>query len=392
MDGPLNIFVASESERHYATTLRIVRPLEVLKRQGLVEYAVHSFDPKNAALFSNMENADLIFAGNNANEVWNHFYRLFIASGKAVVMDMDDNPWDIHPFNHAYGTMGTQEVEVTVRGGGRRPLWRHGFDAFDVNLNRRNAMAIDECVNLVDAMTTTTDRLARKFAEKARRVFVLPNTVDLSLWRPFRLPVPGFRIGYQLSQSHKGDLDVMGPDVGEFCRRHPDVTLVTMGHRAVEWKAWIPEGQHEHHGWVDTDAYPAKMQTLGLDLGLAPLADNRFNRCKSAVKWTEYGAMQVPTLASAVPPYSDVVRDGEDGWLVPDGKWLDTLERLYADRKEIQRVGWNVRERVEREFDVEKEAHLWLDCFKSVLEEIPQRGARPPAPIHCLEIAGRMVH
>lgn len=361
--------------------------MEVLRKKGLVNYAVHNFVPGDDSLYANLENCDLIFAVNNANEAWNALYAAARDVEKKVILDLDDNLWDVHPFNAAFETMGTYEARCNeVDTGKVIDLWVHGREGFNLNKNRRSMHAIEETANIVSAITTTTDRLAAILGKHNPRTLVLPNTVDLSIWNPYRMPKPGFRIGWQGSQSHVPDMIHAAPQIAEFVRRHEDVTLFVAGTHPVSLIGSIPPERVELQPWVPTEAYPFMLQCAALDVGLAPLVDNRFNRAKSAIKWMEYGAMQVPSIMSAYPPYSDVVRDKVDGWLVQPGEWLDTLERLYADRQEVKRVGWNIRERVAAEFDVEKRAMEWYDTFRFVMEEC---GGKRPSPRYCLTLGGR---
>jgi glycosyltransferase involved in cell wall biosynthesis len=65
---------------------------------------------------------------------------------------------------------------------------------------------------------------------------------------------------------------------------------------------------------------PAEAPALlaGCDIGLLPLADNPFNRCKSPTKMFEYMAMKVAVLGTPVGEVAEIVRDGESGMLAQD--------------------------------------------------------------------------
>src|SRR5262249_55319210 len=69
------------------------------------------------------------------------------------------------------------------------------------------------------------------------------------------------------------------------------------------------------------------------DIGIAPLADTPFNRCKSALKALDYAAMGLPILASDNAVYRGSAADGVAGWLVPDetDAWFVALARLVRD-------------------------------------------------------------
>jgi hypothetical protein len=66
------------------------------------------------------------------------------------------------------------------------------------------------------------------------------------------------------------------------------------------------------------------------DIGLAPLADNLFNNCKTNNKFREYASNWIPGIYSESPVYSSCVVHGDTGLLVPQ-----TVEGWYEGMKEL---------------------------------------------------------
>jgi|GEM_PF-500367 len=76
-----------------------------------------------------------------------------------------------------------------------------------------------------------------------------------------------------------------------------------------------------------------------VDINLAPLTPTVFNAAKSENKWIEAALVGVPTVASDVGAFADMVEDGQTGLLAgPDG-WLEALERLVDDASLRQQLG-----------------------------------------------------
>jgi phosphatidylinositol alpha-mannosyltransferase len=95
---------------------------------------------------------------------------------------------------------------------------------------------------------------------------------------------------------------------------------------------------------------------------------------------TEAFATATPVLASDIPGYRDVVRDGLDGQLVPAGDALalaEALRRLALDRPRRERMAQMARERAER-FAWPHVAAEVLDSYEQAisLAESARRGAR----------------
>jgi glycosyltransferase involved in cell wall biosynthesis len=69
------------------------------------------------------------------------------------------------------------------------------------------------------------------------------------------------------------------------------------------------------------------------DIGIAPLANTPFNRCKSSIKTLDYAALGLPVLASDREAYRGSLADGIGGMLLPDSAdaWFAALSRLLRD-------------------------------------------------------------
>jgi glycosyltransferase involved in cell wall biosynthesis len=90
-------------------------------------------------------------------------------------------------------------------------------------------------------------------------------------------------------------------------------------------------------------------------------------------------ACGLPVVATRVGGNTEVVQDGQTGWLVPAGdvqRLADAVERLWLDVEEGRRFGLAGRERVVRHFDIERMVRQYEDLYREVLAE---RGVQPTA-------------
>jgi hypothetical protein len=106
---------------------------------------------------------------------------------------------------------------------------------------------------------------------------------------------------------------------------------------------------------------------LRLDVGIAPLLDNSFNRHKSCIKYYEYAMSGATTLASHVLPYSAEVpitaKNNRDAWK----RKLE--ETLQADREKLCR---EQRDWVLTYRNIEKNVEQWEQAFAG--EQFSTRG------------------
>lgn len=78
-----------------------------------------------------------------------------------------------------------------------------------------------------------------------------------------------------------------------------------------------------------------------VDINLAPLErDNPFTAAKSGIKFLEAALLKVPTIATPLPDFIRIMRDGENGLLaaLPDD-WRAALRRLIESPDERRRLG-----------------------------------------------------
>lgn len=103
-----------------------------------------------------------------------------------------------------------------------------------------------------------------------------------------------------------------------------------------------------------------------LDIGLMPLPDNEWTRGKCAMKGLQYMALEFPTIMSPVGVNSEIIQDGQNGFLASSTEeWVEKLSLLIEDASLRKRIGMAGRKTVERDFSVEANKEKWLEVFRS---------------------------
>lgn len=94
-------------------------------------------------------------------------------------------------------------------------------------------------------------------------------------------------------------------------------------------------------------SYPLFMQWMGglnlFDIGIAPLERNPFNLHKSDIKFLDYSALKIATVASNVEAYASTIIDQETGLLVDNKSeaWVDALSMLITSAETRRRMADN---------------------------------------------------
>ena len=99
-----------------------------------------------------------------------------------VILDMDDDVFNIDPYSDAYQAFGTQEVKH-----GKEWLWQDGVN-IDIRENKEYQKSLTSLLMRADIVTVSTERLKDKFSKYNKNIIVVPNSIDEKDW-----VVPNFK-------------------------------------------------------------------------------------------------------------------------------------------------------------------------------------------------------
>lgn len=291
-------------------------------------------------------------------------------SDAKIIMDYDDNVFNVSPLSNHYVDYGTQDVRLKLPDGSEHWAWRDGIN-LDIARNQKTMDEIKRNLESVDMITTTTDILADVFRTYNPNVRVLPNCLDLKVWNKISLKRENdeIRIYWGGGQSHWEDFFLLREPLREIFNKYKNAKMVIMG--------WVPPGfsedfgkeRVEFHEWVDTVAYPYKMQTMDVDFGIIPLRDTVFNICKSSIKWVEMASLEIPAVSSFVSPYKEmaVLSDHDNGIYIEDNDptaWVDGISFMIENLTERKKMGKEARKVVERYFDINTQYQQWVNAYQ----------------------------
>ncbi len=101
-----------------------------------------------------------------------------------------------------------------------------------------------------------------------------------------------------------------------------------------------------------------------MDIGIMPLPDDDWSKGKCGLKGLQYMALEIPTIMSPVGVNSDIINDGENGFLASDtDEWIEKLSMLIDDADLRKRVGKAGKKTVKKNYSVEANKEKWLKAF-----------------------------
>jgi GT2 family glycosyltransferase/glycosyltransferase involved in cell wall biosynthesis len=139
---------------------------------------------------------------------------------------------------------------------------------------------------------------------------------------------------------------------------------------------FIGKSNVEIHEPVTAQNHPMALYQLNLDIALAPLLNNEFNRAKSINKLLEYGACGYYTLCSNIKPYEGVTCP-----LLPYkvDAWVSEIEKCLVDLDDTRQKGQDLSNWVWANYKLEDH----LDEYAKVL--CPDKVPFIPKTIHLTE-------
>lgn len=218
-------------------------------------------------------------------------------------------------------------------------------------LLNRSAMMLEACaygvaMSSCDYLIASTPRLAQEMARYARRpAFVrrnfpsqqsIENGEVLAPRGENEHPVLIFPSG---SFGHEADLNAIAEELVRFFAGAPQAKLRIVGQFRPETLDKRLRKYAEFVPFLEYEQYVAALSAATAIL--LPLADERFNRCKSGVRFIDTASIGGVTIASAVGDYPNMIEDGVNGVLVENSTdWCAVLNRVVGDealRNKIRR-------------------------------------------------------
>lgn len=364
------ILYSEQLSENASKRIRILEPLELLQKKGgyeaiPLERTVRVENGRVEADPAVLDRVDALFLhivdiNTQSFGVVSSIAHYLGSHGKALICDMDD-----HYFDHTDDNPFHASLEENQR------LRRQVIGSFH-------------------AITVTGKVLKEEMSALNPNVIVVPNMIDP---KKFPLRAGGnkrIRIGWCGGPTHFEDLAMIMPAIAKIQSMFP-VEVVLFGlldgkmEETVEKARGLsgPEVandpylasfvrmakalasiEYRHFPSVSYAQYPKALADLNLDIGLCPLQDTVYNRCRSAVKFYHYAAVGTATVAGNVYPYSE-----ECNYLAGDvDDWFRKIVRLVEDDEPRAAV---LKE--QREFVLQNRSREnGLLLYEEVLSAIPR--------------------
>lgn len=227
-----------------------------------------------------------------------------------------------------------------------------------------------EVIRRASLVITTTESLRDHYSRYNHNTRVFANHICQQRWETIPSTVKGndvVTIGFAGTGTHLADIAMIEGALLRIAQRYGErVKFVFWGAVTNDLRN-LPNATIIQVG-VPYIQYPSRLARLEFDIGLVPLRDTPFNRCKSDLKWIEYSSLGVASVVSALPQFSSastmglavVVPNDEDAWYV-------AISRLIDDSSLRRALGAAAREYVFRERALENRIGAYAELLNEIL-------------------------
>lgn len=316
----LGVFMDGSASSLY----RIQRPMQALAACGYpVGYAyIHDVDDRMLQFY------DMIVVsrtGSGDPERIRAALQSCKRSAKVLVMDYDDDVLNIPDHN---------------------PGKHESVDGILVALEESHGVVV------------TNNALAASFRPFVKQFAVIPNYMDFRSW-PTGTPriSQKLTVGLTGTPSHVKDWEIVAEPMRRIRERH-DIEFLVAG----LLPNYLADLATTYIDWVPLHQYPYLINSI--DIGLCPLVDDHFNRCKTPIKALELGLAGAAVVASPTQ-YLSVVK-GKGTIARTADEWEQAIEKYIVDRQKREVAGRSLREYAETRWDVYRNIETIASGYKDL--------------------------
>lgn len=106
------------------------------------------------------------------------------------------------------------------------------------------------------------------------------------------------------------------------------------------------------------------------DIGIMPLPDDEWAKGKCGLKGLQYMALEIPCIMSPVGVNTEIISDGENGYLANSTEeWVEKLSLLIENPELRNRIGKEARKTVVERYSVVSQRDRYLKVFNDLLKK-----------------------
>lgn len=318
-----------------------------------------------------------------------------------IVVDSDDNLFAVDPHNSAFRTLGIRDpngaglepgmaIGDIDESGRRTLLWHDGAcrqqtcggteeapcpKRIDLAGNKRTIQSYRDIIEMADAFTCTNHRILDAACKESVLLNgkVWPNLVRMDHYPQIDLVQDDSKVNilWAGGGAHRDDFFFIKDSIAEITNKYSNVHWIIWGALFPAVMDLIKPDRYTYMPWCDPREYKLRRVMVNEDISIAPLVDNKFNRCRSAIKLYEASVSKKPaaTIAQNTGAYSDEIIDGQTGMLFSTpAEFTEKLSELIESRSKRVEIAANAKDWVSENRNALKEVPKWVAWLEEMVE------------------------
>ena len=301
---------------------------KIVSKLGLVLKSIS----KLFKLSRTVNNYDFIFIQRESFMLGtSYFEKRFSKSRAKLIYDFDDSIWllDVSNANKAFAWL-------------------------------KNPDKTSKIISVCDTVIAGNDYLGNYAKEYNKNVVVIPTTINVTEYSKKEKQVSDkIWIGWSGSLTTIKHFEHSIPFLSKLKQKFgnkiafkvigdPTYINESLNIKGVEWKS-------------ETEVE----ELLIFDIGIMPLPNDKWAMGKCGLKGLQYMALEIPTIMSPVGVNTEIIKDGENGFLAStEEEWINKLSTLIESKTLREKIGKAGRETVVNKFSVESQKNNYLALFK----------------------------
>lgn len=245
----------------------------------------------------------------------------------------------------------------------------------DVFIDKLRRKAMLKELKYVDAVLSPNAYLAHKLSKYGKHPIeiILDTAVDCSdIPRTEKIDNKKLKIVYAAGKTHANDF---GKTIVDALKRindkYPNSFEVTFVGVKPDIDTEMITFPIYHVDSMPMKEYRKYMLDQNFDIGLVPLISNEFTKSKYYNKFVDYTLNNVVGIYSNCLPYTLIIKDGYNGFLVDDttDSWFNKIENVLTNKAEVEECLENAKNVLLNRFSTD----MIVDGFEKNIVGIPSR-------------------
>jgi len=225
-------------------------------------------------------------------------------------------------------------------------------------------------IALSDLVIAGNEYLADYAKQYNKNTIIIPTTIDTEYHKPIYTKSKSDKkltIGWSGSMTTVKHFNTLIPVLKIIREKYPFVEISFIGEAnyknpelGVQGKPWKLDSEIE-----DIDEF---------DIGIMPLPNDEWSKGKCGFKGLSFMSMEIPTIMSPVGVNTNIIQDGENGFLADnDEEWVQKLSLLIESSELRKNLGKAGRQTVIEKYSVEANKHKWVNAFQNAIHGKTQK-------------------